>query len=485
VAELFVVNGICAGTVFFLPDVPTVLGRSPESHVQVADPWISSMHALFERRGDQLWIVDLDSRNGTFVDDQRVHEAPIDPGTKLRFGKTNAELRARPEAVEPQGVLSDQRTIIRYVADFAPDAPAPASPLGMPPSHPTQARPDSHATAVDARRQIGVLNEIGRSLLGVGGLADALGRLLQVLAGAIGAQRAGVLLMNERGQMVPLVSVPPDKPPAFSATVVEATLRTRAGILTLDAQQDARFSQSDSVIAQGIRSFISAPIWADNRIMGVVLLERGFAYPFTASDLELATLVGFQAALAVERVRIAEREQATEDIRRRLLRHLDAAATAPLLAGEAGDADALLPALRDDVAVLAVALEGLSSLIAERPAQEAAERALALQRKLAETAQAAGAAVDLRLDGGILAVFDLPLIRQDSLARATGCADALRAQAVELEGAREPPRLTLRIGLANGRALVGNFGPPDRPELRAMGEAVEVALRRAAEAPPG
>jgi len=123
VAELFVVNGICAGTVFFLPDVPTVLGRSPESHVQVADPWISSMHALFERRGDQLWIVDLDSRNGTFVDDQRVHEAPIDPGTKLRFGKTNAELRARPEAVEPQGVLSDQRTIIRYVADFAPDAP--------------------------------------------------------------------------------------------------------------------------------------------------------------------------------------------------------------------------------------------------------------------------------------------------------------------------------------------------------------------------
>src|SRR5512143_2025887 len=120
-AELFVVNGICAGTVFFLPDVPTVLGRSPESHVQIADPWISSMHALFERRGDQLWVVDLDSRNGTFVGDQRIHEAPIGPGTKLRFGKTSAELRSRAEAPEPHGILSDQRTVIRYVAEFAGD----------------------------------------------------------------------------------------------------------------------------------------------------------------------------------------------------------------------------------------------------------------------------------------------------------------------------------------------------------------------------
>ena len=486
-AELFVVNGICAGTVFFLPDVPTVLGRSPESHVQVADPWISSMHALFERRGDQLWVVDLDSRNGTFVDEQRVHEAPVGPGTKLRFGKTSAELRSRPAAPEPPGVLSDQRTIIRYVADFAPEAAPPVLPApGLTSAHPTQARgSDPRPAAGEARRQIGVLNEIGRSLLGAGRLDDALGRLLRVLAAAIGAERSGVLLMDERGQMVPLVSEPADRPPTFSATVVDATLRTRAGILTLDAQQDARFSQSDSIIAQGIRSFISAPIWADNRILGVLLLERGFAYPFTADDLELATLVGFQAALAVERVRLAEREQATEDVRRRLLRHLDAAATAPLVAPETADADALAPALREGVAVLAVAIDGMGRLASDGVSARAAERALALQRRIAEIAQAEGAAVDLRLDGGVLAVFDLPVVRDGSLARARRCALAMLAKAEEIEQSHEPPRLAVRVGLASGRALVGNFGLPDRPELRAMGEAVELALRRVADAAPG
>ncbi len=91
-AEIVVLNGVCAGTVFALPDIPTVVGRSPESHVQIGDPWISSMHAMFERRGSELWIVDLDSRNGTFVGEERVSEASVPDGGTVRFGKTQARV---------------------------------------------------------------------------------------------------------------------------------------------------------------------------------------------------------------------------------------------------------------------------------------------------------------------------------------------------------------------------------------------------------
>jgi hypothetical protein len=92
VAEIVVLNGSCAGTVFVLPEIPTVLGRSPESHLQISDPWISSMHALFERRGDDLWVVDLESRDGTFVADERVGEAFVPDGALLRFGRTEVRL---------------------------------------------------------------------------------------------------------------------------------------------------------------------------------------------------------------------------------------------------------------------------------------------------------------------------------------------------------------------------------------------------------
>jgi adenylate cyclase len=489
VAELFVVNGICGGTVFFLPDVPTVLGRSPECHVQVADPWISSMHALFERRGAELWVVDLDSRNGTFVDDERVHEARVTPGSRLRFGKTNAEVRANPEPPS-RDVLSDQRTIIRYIADLAAELPKAASDVEgavvaatAGESRRETLRGPSGTTGI-ARRQIAVLNEVARTVSGATGLDDALGRLLRVLAASLGAERSSVLLMDERSEMVPIVAEPPDRPPRLSATVVQATLRSRAGILTLDAQQDLRFAGSASVISQGIRSCISAPIWADNRILGVLLLERGYADPFNADDLELATLVGFQAALAVEGARLAQRARAAEEQRALLVRYLDPAAAAPLLSSDA-ERDLLAPTLREDLGALAVSLVGLDAVAAVRPAAEAAQRAAGLQRALAAAALAEGAAVDARLDGGLLAVFGLPRALPDAAARALRCASALVARASALEEGQPPPRLAAKAGVEVGTALVGDFGTPERPELRAVGGAVDAAQRLAADAGPG
>ncbi len=95
VAEFVVLNGARAGAVFELPDMPTVVGRSPEAHFQLDDPWISSMHALFERRGSDIWVVDLDSRNGTYVGGERVQEAALHPGCVLRFGRTDVRLEKR------------------------------------------------------------------------------------------------------------------------------------------------------------------------------------------------------------------------------------------------------------------------------------------------------------------------------------------------------------------------------------------------------
>jgi len=104
-----VVNGVCAGTVFVLPEIPTVLGRSPESHLQVSDPWISSMHAMFERRGDDLWVVDLQSRNGTFLGEERVMEARLADGALLRFGRTEVRFAVHPTWSMAQRAIRDER----------------------------------------------------------------------------------------------------------------------------------------------------------------------------------------------------------------------------------------------------------------------------------------------------------------------------------------------------------------------------------------
>jgi len=95
VVDLVVLSGPCAGARFAIPDVPIVVGRSLEANFAIDDPWISNMHALIERRGRELWVVDLGSRNGTFVDGRQVSEARLVPGIALAFGRTRIELRSR------------------------------------------------------------------------------------------------------------------------------------------------------------------------------------------------------------------------------------------------------------------------------------------------------------------------------------------------------------------------------------------------------
>jgi class 3 adenylate cyclase len=199
-AELVVLSGARAGAVFELPDMPTVVGRSPEAHFQLDDPWISSMHAMFERRGTDLWVVDLESRNGTFVGDDRVQEARLQPGSVLRFGRTEVRLekrsvrsrrpppRAHPTphaapATRPTGRVDSRTTTGRHSPVLGPPGPADALPLA--PRTVALLRLALHlppaASAPEGDRLQVALDGLCRAVLDQGGVAVRLGG-----AGALG-----------------------------------------------------------------------------------------------------------------------------------------------------------------------------------------------------------------------------------------------------------------------------------------------------------
>jgi hypothetical protein len=76
--------------------VPCIIGRSGDAHLSVDDDLVSRRHAILEYRGDRLWIVDLASRNGTFVDGAPAGDgAPLMPGSTVTVGST--ELGIAPE----------------------------------------------------------------------------------------------------------------------------------------------------------------------------------------------------------------------------------------------------------------------------------------------------------------------------------------------------------------------------------------------------
>jgi adenylate cyclase len=489
VAELFVVNGICGGTVFFLPDVPTVLGRSAECHVQIADPWISSMHAMFERRGDSLWVVDLDSRNGTYVDDARIRESAVAPGARLRFGKTMVELRdgQTEKSKDPKGVLQEQGTIVRYLADLQKEVTQGVQAVDAEPQRDTD--PGLHRTTrrgAVARRQVAVLNDIGKALIDAPGLDDCLAKILHAVAAAVRAECSSLLLMDEGGRMVARASEPQGSPPRISETVVAAAAQSRAGLLTLDAQQDLRFSGSQSVIAQGIRSCLCVPIWADNRILGMLVLDRGFVDPFTADDLELVTVVGYQAALAIERARFLERATAVEEQRRKLLRHFSPDVANMILSQEQLDKDPLDATVREDVTVLFSDVQGFTGLTERLPPLELAQLLRDYFRAMTEALFEEKGTLDKFIGDGLMAVFGAPVAQPDGAVRAVRCAWKMQQKLAELNRNLAPNRrLTIRIGVNTGRVIAGNFGSPDRLEFTVLGDTVNVASRLESMAEPG
>jgi two-component system, NtrC family, response regulator GlrR len=76
-----------------------VVGSSPASGIVVHDPTVSRLHAELEVREDGLWVRDLGSRNGTFVDGLQVTGARVPDKGKVRFGSTEALVDYNPGQV--------------------------------------------------------------------------------------------------------------------------------------------------------------------------------------------------------------------------------------------------------------------------------------------------------------------------------------------------------------------------------------------------
>lgn len=71
------------------------IGRAPGCAVALpTDTFVSQVHARVFRRGDEYWVEDLGSTNGTLVNGRKLTgPAPLRRGDRLQVGRTVLELR--------------------------------------------------------------------------------------------------------------------------------------------------------------------------------------------------------------------------------------------------------------------------------------------------------------------------------------------------------------------------------------------------------
>ncbi len=83
------------GEVFGVAGERMTIGRSPEAEVFLDDVTVSRNHALLVRRRDGLYIDDLGSLNGTYVNRRRFESHRLQNGDELQVGKYKLTYLAR------------------------------------------------------------------------------------------------------------------------------------------------------------------------------------------------------------------------------------------------------------------------------------------------------------------------------------------------------------------------------------------------------
>lgn len=84
-----VLTGVASGELVKLARGTTRIGRAADAELRLGDDGVSRLHAQLRVEADGIWVEDLNSRNGTFVNSQRITApTPLAEGDKIQVGRT-------------------------------------------------------------------------------------------------------------------------------------------------------------------------------------------------------------------------------------------------------------------------------------------------------------------------------------------------------------------------------------------------------------
>jgi HD-GYP domain-containing protein (c-di-GMP phosphodiesterase class II) len=312
-----------------LGDGGVTAGRAPECELRLDDAGTSRRHCRFERRDGEVVVVDLDSANGTFLNERAVTSAIVRPGDVVRIGDTELQVASRPgearrfetvlvehEARRLEPVISKQFHPAQF--DWLDAATVAAGPQG--------------ALLQRAQRHLSALHRVAELLASARDMAGVADATLRAILEVTAADRTAIVLRRldpETGDAEVAAArerVPGGESMTVSRTLVTAVIEQGVSTFANDASADERFNGGPSVIAQHIRSVMCVPLRTTDQILGALYADsQSGAGRFTEDDLELLAAIGNQAGVALHRVRLmGELERLLIDTIRAITATIDA-----------------------------------------------------------------------------------------------------------------------------------------------------------------
>ncbi len=293
-SKIRIVNGPYRGREKSLSEKSLTIGRDAEAGIQILDRSASRFHAEIFPVGGMFFVRDLDSKNGTYVNDERLgDEELLREGDVIKIGTTELVFESGAALADDSSAriaYQDDPDMLSNTLEFRVDELSDIDEIA------------DEQTAQDGARGLRILYQVGRILSDPGEVGDKEAKVLDFLVSGMPAESALIFKREAAtGKLVPTTvrTSAPQVQPVISRSIIKKTFAENKALHSANAQEDERFDRHASVVQKGIRSVICVPLSIGGHTRGVLYLSRGVgAAAFDQMDLELISACAIQLGLA-------------------------------------------------------------------------------------------------------------------------------------------------------------------------------------------
>jgi adenylate cyclase len=480
------------------------IGRAPDNTVVLDDPRASRYHAHIKSTDDGFFTL-IDgamingelrrSANKVFVNGGPHYEYQLKNGDRVTIGASTLRFEQRAEERttdvryddKPLGhtqlVVSANDVMQTFLAKSGEQVPATA----------TSPARDKMLESLQRKANIlSALYEMSKTLGSVFDLEAIFAKATDVIFRSTPADRVVALLAEGNGdenpedvKLNPIAMRARDeslnnhaRKLSIGRTITRKVMKDRVALLSQDAASDEEFAGVDSIVSQGVRSTICAPLVGEKRVHGAIYADR--LDPFAAfkpDDLELISAVAAQTAIAVENARAHERLAREEVARANYSRFLPEYVVKQML--ENPDSFKL-GGVNQTITILFADIRGFTSISEHAPPEKIVSLLNRYFSAMTDIIFAHGGTLDKYLGDGLMALFGAPTTTPEDASNALNAAVAMQRRLLGINTELRKEGLSevgVGIGLHTGEVTVGYIGSERRSEYTAIGDSVNTASR--------
>ena len=304
------------------------LGRSARNDLCIPDPFASRVHAEVRREGEEYFLQDLGSANGTLYNGGTVEgTVPLTAGGRIQIGET--------EIVFDDGTYHSSMGATMITDNSSTSLPEATIALAsgdrttsglLEAIEGARKKPDQSAVARIAREGdlLALISKVGITLLSSSTLEQTLEQIVSLVFEAVPADRCLLMMRDEHNEELRVAvarlrdRVGEVGEIRVSRNVMDEVVIRGKSVLTSDAQHDPRFA-SGTVVLQGVRSVLAVPLGVSEKVFGIIYADSPIAEGrFTEDHLKVLTTLASVAAIRVENARLVEARFQQERLEREL-----------------------------------------------------------------------------------------------------------------------------------------------------------------------